>query len=268
LEFGFFHADPHAGNIMALPDGRIAFIDLGAMGVIYAADQELLEDVILNLVARNVPRLVTLLKKMAIRIDIPDERKLHQDLSDMLAMVDASGLGQLNVGLLMGKFKDVLFENRIVMPDYFTLLVRGLVLIESVGRTLDPSMNVLAGVAPYVAKIVRKRMSPEYLFNKGITRLGELGHDLQQLPDDLRSILQRLNEGELTIAADVRALDRTHAAIRRGFQLTALAVVLGAGMVATALLYAARPDAGQWAWVGVVGCAGLGGVLFLQMLKR
>lgn len=268
LEFGFFHADPHAGNIMVLPDGRIAFIDLGAMGVIYAADQELLEDVILNLVARNVPRLVALLKKMAIRIDIPDERKLQQDLSDMLAMVDAGGLGQLNIGLLIGKFKDVLFENRIVMPDYFTLLVRGLVLIESVGRTLDPKMNVLAGVEPYVARIVRKRMSPEYLFNKGVARLGELGHDLQHFPDDLRGILQRLNDGQLTIATDVKALDRTQAAIRRGFQLTALAVVLGSGIIATALLYAARPGADEWAWMGALGCVGLGGVLVLQLMKR
>lgn len=237
LEHGFFHADPHAGNIFILPDGRIVFIDLGAMGTIYPADQEVLEDLIIHLITQNINKLVALLKKMAIRIEIKDETKLREDLSSILAMVNTGHLEDLNIMVLVNKFKEILFENKVIMPDYFTLLVRGLVLIESVGRTLNPSMDLIKSIDPYVKKVIQKRLSPQYLFQKGISKLGDFSQDIQDVPAELRNILLQLNEGKLTFNTESKALQKTNILIQRGFLYVAAAIVAGALLIAAAVFF-------------------------------
>lgn len=273
LEHGFFHADPHAGNIMVLSDGRIVFIDMGAMGQIYRADQELLEDVIINIIAKNVNQLIAILKKMAVRIEIKDEKKLHEDLSSILSMVNVSNLENLNIVVLINKFKDILFENRIIMPDYFTLLVRGLVLIESVGRTLNPEMNIITSVKPYVNQILQKRLSPQYLWDKGIVKLQELSQDIQNVPYELRNVLQQLNEGKLSFNSEVKDLRKTNATLKSGFQEVSLAIILGANLIATALILSlgAGLQDGRVPTLGVLGLvfsAILAVILFFKMMKR
>lgn len=273
LEHGFFHADPHAGNIMVLSDGRIVFIDMGAMGQIYRADQELLEDVIINIIAKNVNQLIAILKKMAVRIDIKDEKKLHEDLSSILSMVNVSNLENLNIVVLINKFKDILFENRIIMPDYFTLLVRGLVLIESVGRTLNPEMNIITSVKPYVNQILQKRLSPQYLWDKGVAKLQTLSQDIQNVPYELRSVLQQLNDGKLSFNSEVKELQKTNATLKSGFQEVALAIILGANLIATALILSlgAGLQDGRVPTLGVLGLvfsAILAVILFFKMMKR
>lgn len=273
LEHGFFHADPHAGNILVMPDGRIVFIDLGAMGSIYHADQELLEDLILNLITKNVSKLVAILKKMAIRIEIKNEKKLHDDIAEILNMVNTSTLEDLKIYVLINKFKDILFENRIIMPDYFTLLVRGLALIESVGRTLNPEMNIIASVEPYVTKIVVKRISPQYLFNKGISKLGDLSQDVQNIPFEIRNILMLLNEGKLTVNSDIKDLQKTNSVIKSSSQDIVLAIILAANIIATALVLIAdkEPKMGGMPILSILGflfSIVLSILLFFKMMKK
>lgn len=240
LEHGFFHADPHAGNILLLKDGRIVFIDMGAMGYIYQADQDLLEDLILYLITQNVPKLVSLLKKMAIRIEIKDEKKLHDDISNILKMVNTTSLEDIKITVLLNKFKDILFENRIVMPEYFTLLVRGLVLIESVGRTLNPEMNIIKSVEPYVTGIIQKRLTPQYLFQKGMSKLGNLSQDIQNVPLEMRQILQQLHEGKLSFQTESKELQKTNLIIKNSVLYLVIALILAANIIATAIIIAAN----------------------------
>ena len=174
---------------------------------------------------------------MAIRIEIKDETKLREDLSSILAMVNTGHLEDLNIMVLVNKFKDILFENKVIMPDYFTLLVRGLVLIESVGRTLNPSMDLIKSIDPYVKKVIQKRLSPQYLFQKGISKLGDFSQDIQDVPAELRNILLQLNEGKLTFNTESKALQKTNILIQRGFLYVAGAIVAGALIIAAALFY-------------------------------
>jgi ubiquinone biosynthesis protein len=267
LEHGFFHADPHAGNIMVLADGRLAFIDLGAMGSIFQADQELLEDVVLNIMTKNVSKLIALLKKMAVQI--PNEKKLHDDLADILTMVNTQNLEDLNVMLLINKFKDILFENRIIMPDYYILLVRGLALIEGVGRTLNPEMNIVKSIEPYVLKIIKRRLTPQYLLNKGISKLSDLNQDLTNVPTELRQIVQHLYEGKLSFQTESKEQQKTNVLIKSVGQDVVVAIVLGANMIATALVLAFNtpPKIGGLPVLGVLGL-GFSGVLFVFLLVK
>lgn len=273
LEHGFFHADPHAGNILLLKDGRIVFIDMGAMGHIYQADQEILEDLILHLITQNVPKLVSLLKKMALQIEIGDEKKLHDDIGNILKMVNTTSLEDLKITVLLNKFKDILFENRVMMPEYFTLLVRGLVLIESIGRTLNPEMNIMRSIEPYIERVIQKRLSPQYLLQKSVSKLSDLSQDIHNVPSEMRQILQRLHEGTLNVQIENKDLKKTNTLIKKSVFYIVLALILSANIIATALMIVANRGPFLWgmpalALSGFAFSMVLSVYLCLKMLRR
>ena len=261
LDYGFFHADPHAGNIMLLPDGRIVFIDLGAVGSIYPSDQEHLEDLILYLATQNAEKLIALLKKMALRIEVKNEVKLRDDISGILRMIHETPLDQLNLAVLLGTFKDILFENRVVMPEYFTILARGLVLIESVGRNLNPQLNIAKSLEPFVLKVMQKRLSPRYLLDKGFTQLRNMGQDVWQIPVELRQLLHQLHAGELTIKTRDQAQEQRNQILQQGFRRLSAALLGAALILGAALLFAFNAAAVVPAWVMLV--AGVGVAFFV-----
>lgn len=237
MEHGFFHADPHAGNIMITEEGKVIFIDLGSMGTLYAKDQELIEDLVLNLILRNPTQLVNILKKMAVRIEVKDEQKLHDDIQEILSMVDSGSLEDLNIEILIRKFKEILFENKVVMPNYFTLLARGIGLIESVGRTLNPDMNLVKSIEPYIFKIMAQRMNPKYLLEKSVKKISELGNDIHNVPLELRNVLQQMNEGKLQVKSNIPGLQKTNQVIKSSTKDLILGMVLAGNLVATAIVY-------------------------------
>lgn len=271
MEFGFFHADPHAGNILVLPNGSIVFIDMGAMATIFVADQELLEDIIINIITKNITKLIAILKKMAVKLEIKDERKLHNDLSEILNMVNTSNLEDLNIFLLFNKFKDILLENKVIMPDYFTLLARGLMLIESVGRTLNPEMNIIKSVEPYVKKIIAKRLSPNYWLQKSMSKLSDFGQNIQNVPYELRNVLQQLNEGKLTFQAQTDDLKQTNYILKNGIKDLILTLLLIANMIITVQISLATHQTNFTNKLGFMSgflTILFSGILFFRMMKK
>ena len=240
LDFGFFHADPHAGNILVKPDGTVVFIDLGAVGTILPSDKELLEDFILNFIAKRPRKIIEVIKKMAVHIEIKDERKLENDFQEILDFVHNSSLENIEVEFILKKLRSILMDNKVNMPNYFYLLVRGISLIESVGRKINPNMDLVKSAQPFVKKIMMKRISPNYLFRKGIKKVEETGEDLQALPTEIRSILKQAHEGKLSLNTEVKNLSQTNEILKSGITNLILALVLSANMIATAIVWAAK----------------------------
>jgi ubiquinone biosynthesis protein len=255
LDHGFFHADPHPGNLLVLASGQIAFIDFGTMGSMMPNDKEQLEDFISYFIAQDAKRLIAIIKKMAIRFNIPDEKKLERDIHDFFNLLEGSSLHQMDVKEVLSKFSGILNENEILMPEHLYLLVRGIVLIEGIGRALVPDLNIIESLKPYILKIALARLSPEYLKKNGLKFLRTMADALKTVPDDLISILSKLNNGELKVIQEVRALPALHEGIVQGFNRTVLAIVLCGLWISSALLVLAdKPpkwaDTPALAWIG------------------
>ncbi|AQX06078.1 ubiquinone biosynthesis protein [Elizabethkingia meningoseptica] len=255
LDYGFFHADPHAGNILVKPDGRVVFIDLGATGTILPSDKELLEDFIIHFISKRPRKLIEVIKKMAIDIDIKDERKLENDLHEILDFVHSTSLEKIDAGFILNKLRGILMENKVNMPEYFYLLVRGIGLIESVGRKINPNMDLVKSVEPYVKKIMMKRISPTYLFNKGVKRAEEIAEHIDAMPRELSSVLSKANEGNLLLNTEIKNLPKTNNIIQRGFADLILTLILCANMIATAIFWTgkAEPLVGQVSLLAILG---------------
>lgn len=255
LDYGFFHADPHAGNILVKKDGKVVFIDFGAVGKIPPNDKEILEDLIVSFVAKNPHKIVRYLKKMAVSYQIPDERRFEGDVEDILDFVHSTSLKEIDPHAVMNKMKDVLKDNRLYMPDYFYLLFKGIGLIEGVGRTINPDLDVVKSLHPYTKKIFAKKISPQNILKTGMDKMTTFTDNVDEIPKELRSVLQKLDENKFTVTSEIKNIDKTNQLIKSSVVNLILTMILGANIIATAIIFVSDsgPKVGEMSLVAVLG---------------
>ncbi len=240
LDYGFFHADPHAGNILVKKDGKIVFIDFGAVGKIQPNDKEILESLILNFMAKKPQKIVRNLKKMAIYYNIPDDRKFEGDVSDILNFIHSTSLKDISVAEILNKMKEVLKENRLVMPDYFYLLFKGISLMDGVGRTINPDLDVVKSLKPYTQKIFLNKLNPETIAKTGWGKATDFADHIEEIPNELRSILHKLDENKFSVSTEIKNFDKIDHLIKSSIINLILGFILAANIIATAILWSAN----------------------------
>jgi ubiquinone biosynthesis protein len=160
LELGFFHADPHPGNLIALPKGRIAFIDCGMTGEIDVRTARRLADLVAGVVSGDLDRVIAAAGAITdVDQEKLDDRALRGEVHAIVSEFQGTPLGQLNVGRVLQDLFRTFREHHIRCPADIILLIKALTTIESVGRDLDPSFELVAFVRPYLENLVRKRYS-------------------------------------------------------------------------------------------------------------
>ena len=241
LDFGFFHADPHPGNIFIIPESeQICFLDFGMMGTILPNERESINDLLLYFLSKNVKKIITLLEKIAIRTNIPDYKKLEQDLYQLLEGVSNTAIQNIKLGDTLSQFKVVLYENQIIIPHYLYMMIRGIVLIEGVGLKLDPEFNITENLEPYTAKILRKRFSLKYLFKKNLNRIKDINALADTLPDDINTIVKKIKDGKLEIIHEHKGLKEFQTATSKAVNRLVFAVIIAALSIGSSLLVIAK----------------------------
>ena len=237
LDFGFFHADPHAGNILIKKDGKVVFIDFGAVGTIQPNDKEILEQLIVAFVSKNAAKIVRNLKKMAVSYEIPDDKSFQNDVEDVLNFVHSTSLQNIDVPKLVRKMTDTLKNNRINMPDYLYLLLKGISLIEGVGRSINPDLDIVKSLRPFTKKIIFNKVSPKKILKSGSQKLMSLSENIDEIPKELRSLLQKLDENKFTVTSEIKNIEKTHQLIKSSIVNLILTMVLCANIISTAILW-------------------------------
>lgn len=236
LEHGFFHADPHPGNILVTPAGKIAFIDMGAMAKVLPKDRERLEDFIIYFIHKDSNRLVSTIKKMAIQIDIVNEKVLERAIDELMHIIDNQNLEDIDIKALFTRFSHILNQNNIIMPDHVYLLVKGIVLMEGIGRELNPQINVVEKVKPYIKKITAKQISIDKLWEHGLSTLWEIRRFIKSGPNTLSKIGDRLSEGEFHIQAESKAFNQYRHEQLRNNSLNRLLILICTTFIGACLL--------------------------------
>ncbi|APQ16158.1 ABC1 kinase family protein [Maribacter hydrothermalis] len=241
LDFGFFHADPHPGNIFILPDSeQISFLDFGMMGTILPHEKESINDLLLHFLSKDVKKIISVLEKIAIKTNIPDYKKLEQDLYQLLEGVSNTAIQNIKLGDTLSQFKVILFGNQIIIPHYLYMLIRGIVLIEGVGLKLDPEFNITKNLEPYVTKILRKRFSLKYLLKKNLTRIKDFNALADTLPNDLNTIIKKIKEGKLAVVHEHKGLKEFQIATSKAVNRLVFAVIIAALSIGSSLLVMAK----------------------------
>jgi len=251
IDHGFFHADPHSGNIFVLTDGRIVFIDYGAVGRMLPDDKENLGNFIIYAIRKDMKRLIRVIKKIAVKFSISNEAQLERDLYYFIDMLDTASIKDLDMNEVSRRFGRLLNENHTILPDYIYLLMRGIVLLEGIGRELGIETNIMENVRPYGVKLIKKRLTPQYITGKVIDKLYNIGDRLEELPEDAHALIQKMNNNEMEVTHNVKGLSN----IKNTINMMVVALIISSMAMGSAVLVHAKMPPLLWG-VSVLGFLG------------
>ncbi|MDP2246989.1 MAG: AarF/UbiB family protein [Nitrosomonadales bacterium] len=234
---GFFHADPHPGNVFYLPDNRLAIIDCGMVGRITLDRRDEIADLLAALVSRDVDVLRDILVIWADGATI-DEGKLSSDIDEFISNYDNAPLKHVRFSSVLNDLTTIMRENHLAVPPDLTMLFKALITLEGLGRQLDPDFQIVSHLTPFVKKIIVDRYMPGNLMKRGKRGLGHLTQAITGLPGDISQVLREAARGRLKLNLDLKRLDHfghqlDHSTNRLTMALITAALIVGSSIVMT-----------------------------------
>lgn len=268
---GFFHADPHPGNVFLTDDYRIALIDLGMVGRIMPGLQEQLLQLLLAIAEGRGDDACDIAIKVGDKKENFDEVQFRRRISEIVAKQQGANVENMQVGRLVLEVTQVAGENNIRVPSELTMLGKTLLNLDQVGRTIAPDFDPNASIRRNAAQIMQQRLvkslSPGNLFS-GVLELKDL---LQRLPTRINKILDAIADNKLKVEVD--AIDEKTLIV--GFQKVAnritTGLIIASLIVGAALLMRVDTTFRIWGYPGLaillfLGAAGAGVVLLINIL--
>jgi len=236
LDFGLFHADPHPGNVFILPDQIICMLDYGMVGRLGQDLKDQLIDLLQALLNRDVDRIISQLLYSGELTDDSDMKNLRRDLHDFIEDYYDIVLQDIKVGKLLTEFIEILTHHRIHFPADFMILAKALVIMEGVGRQLDPEFNMINHMRPYVNKLVFERFSPKNISEQAGRIVQAYSSLAKNLPQDIKEFVNRLNRNQFKIDLEHRGLEKLVTDLDRSSNRVSFAVVIGSLIVGSSLV--------------------------------
>ena len=258
---GVFHADPHPGNVLALSDDRIGFIDFGIIGRLSERRRNQLLVLIGSMLKKDADGLMAVLLEWSGQ-SAPDLSKL--EASSHAFVLRHSGIS-LNLGLVLTDFMTMARENDLAMPTDLAVLFKGLITADGVMRQLDPNFDLFAAAGPTVQKTMDARFSLGGIKKKLESVGAGLFTAAADLPSLVHLMLVRLKQGKMTVEIEMKGLDKLVHGIERAAARVAVALVVAAFSITLAprLIDLGRP---VFATLSVIVC--MIGVGWLVLLSR
>jgi ubiquinone biosynthesis protein len=206
---GFYHADPHAGNLMMLPGGVVGVLDCGMIGRIDDQLREEIESVLLAILHMDTRELTEIVMRVgAVPTDL-DVQALRSEISSFVAEYATLSPPEVNLSEALNRAIDVVRRYRIVLPAPGALLLKTLVMLEGTSRLLHPRFSLAELIQPYAVTMLRRRFSPRRWLGKLHRAYRDWDRLLEILPRDLAEILRRVRSGTFEIRHEHRRLEVT-----------------------------------------------------------
>lgn len=203
---GFFHADPHAGNILVTKGNRICFLDLGMTGILTPTSRERLSSIIIGVASREPQRIVKTLLEMADH-QIEGKDELEYKIAELVEEYASKALGKINIGEVLNTLSQLLAKHRLKVVPGFYLLVKAVVTMEGIGYKLDPSFNMMRHIEPFAARLVKDQYKLSHLSKEGVETAQELFFLIRDFPGEIRELMQLVKIGKLKIGFEHKGLD-------------------------------------------------------------
>jgi ubiquinone biosynthesis protein len=242
LEDGFFHADPHAGNIFAMPNGMIGFMDFGIVGRVSPELRENMANGFLALMRKDFDKLVDQYVALGLvpeHVDIDlFRREFKSDLSDFLEPLYGITLKELNFAEYMDTITHLAIKHKLKLPSDLLLVDKAMLILENIGRELDPNFDFIAAAQPYAAKLIRERISPSRIYEKARKNLIEVSDFAIFFPKQMKQIIQKVLKDDMHVKMTHIGLDRFIRDMDRSSNRIAFAMIISAILLSSAIMHA------------------------------
>jgi ubiquinone biosynthesis protein len=234
---GFFHADPHPGNVMYLPGNRIALIDFGMVGRLSPLRRRQIVDLLAGLARHDEETMLDVLLDWR-GDDFVDEARLATDLGEFAFDYADMQLKDLKIGVLLRRVSAILREHSIVLPVDLTLMFKALISLEGLGRHYDPEFRLIERAKPFLDSAMRERYQPAEAARRAQETLSDFFGLVTSMPRDLARLVKDARHGRMRVDLDLKRLDsfghRLHSAINRAtIGIMTASLVVGSSIVMT-----------------------------------
>ena len=207
FQHGLYHADPHPGNLLLMPDGSLGLIDFGMVIRIDSGLREDFEDLLLSIVEQDAERLVAVVTRVAAVPSDLDESGLSLDLSDFVSHYAHQSVDHFELTDALLEMFDLMRRYEIVLPSQIALILKLLVMLEGTSKRLQPDFSLMEVLEPYKQTIIANRMSPKRQLRKARRMAYEMQQLAEVLPRRIRDILQQVQSGRFDVHLDHRGLE-------------------------------------------------------------
>jgi len=239
---GFFHADPHPGNLRVVEKGVIVPLDYGMFGHLDARTRERIADLLSGLLSEETDRVLRALDALDIRGDHVDPRALRRDAAELIAAYSDLTLDTIDLSLLLKELIAFLRAHHLHIPPDLVLLIRSLVTIEGVGRALDPHFDIAGELHPFLRDLTLRRLNPARLLGQGLRTAEDLQRVSMLLPDVMLQALESIKRGELNVRFDLQHFENLVRQLTRASNTLAFGILISGLVVASALVLRVGPN--------------------------
>jgi len=236
FEHGFFHADPHPGNLFVTRDGKIAPLDFGMMGFLSESQLSEIADMLSAVVSNDAGFLVYSFSKSGIIPETANQLMMESEINEMISRYHKTPLSKIDMSTISDEFFEIVHKHGLKVRSEFMLFGKALVTYEEVARQLDPDYDFIKSAAPYVKRLMLKKFEM-----KGFTRdlqiaFHELRGFLLNFPKDARMFAGKLNKGQIKIGLEIQGLEKLISELDRASNRLAYAIVIAAIIVGSSLI--------------------------------
>jgi ubiquinone biosynthesis protein len=273
FDFGLFHTDPHPGNLLIMPGNVIAALDFGQVARLMEQDRRLVAELAVAIVDVDAGRLVAAFRRADLLADTTDPRQLARDLDEVLELYHDLPLAEIPFGQMVARTFSIMRRHDIRPPAQFTLMLKALMTIESVGVSLDPRFAMADHLKPYVQRLRLEGLDPRRIL-RAVTRAGRDLADLaERAPEDIKAILAKARKGQFQFHIQHEHLEEFTRTVDRSSDRISFALIITGCLVASSLLVTQKGEIfGLVAYqtmgtVGYLVAAILGGWLIVLILR-
>ncbi len=235
LDDGFFHADPHPGNL-CVREGKIVFLDFGMVGRLTPREQQLLKRAVKGVVLQDVQEAKAALLSLAVHTQAIDHPRLYEDIETVMLRYGQMEMGEMNLGRMMEEVLSIANRHGLQMPQGMAMLSRGLVTMQGVVSQLCPQVDFMSVMAGGIRERLLDDIDWEGELTRGVRTLYRSGKKAMELPYQLSELLQAVAKGQGKINMELTGSEKPLQAISRMVNRIILCLLCGALLIASALM--------------------------------
>jgi ubiquinone biosynthesis protein len=265
FEDGFFHGDPHPGNLILTPKGDLALLDFGMVGYMSRGDIEALSRLFIAVIQRDAAAALRGLESLGVRYATEVRGDLERDLREFFNKYSGLSVGEVTLGQALSELISLARRYRLRVPPVFPLLTKALVTAEGLARAIDPTINVYEVAQPYARRLLTERLKPEAVLEASRELAFEYVSYVEDYPEQIRLLLQELADGEMEVQLEHGGLDELLGKVDVLANRVVFAVVTGALLLGSCMLGALNKGGPGVPYLGVQLVSFLGFTLSVIM---
>ena len=204
FEFGYFHGDPHPGNILVREDGTIIILDFGMIGQLMKKDKYAFAGIFIAMARNDAREMANSLIKLSVEHNITDMRQFVYDLNDLIEDYAYLDVSESSIQDVIQRLQKIMYEYKITVPGGIFIIFRAFAILEGIGKKMHPGFRTYDFIRPYGQRLVTEQLKPENLAEEANSRFSALSSMMNSFPAELKGIMQKTSRGKLHFEVELQ----------------------------------------------------------------